>query len=398
MPSRRLANSNPTRFRAISAAKELKDAVPAPLIIPFTPGTITRLDTFYPLYKSKIEAGETALQAQLAISEQIKQARLLAEYHISDFYDALQRAIRRQVINASVRTFYGLDGSDATLPAVKTEADISFWGGKAATGEAARIAAGGAPITYPSITEVNTAVNAFKNLNQQQANAKIAFDTAQEAIANDNPEADKLILKMWNEIEATFDEGNKPSMRRKAREWGVVYIPSPGEAPSPDEFSIMGKITEQGTGTELNEVEILVTETATTVLSDAHGDYFIGILPPGSYTLQITKALHEVETLPVTVTAGTITTLNVALNPVIILNGTVSGVVNLTGMPAMGVTVSVEGFPLLTTTTNASGQYTLVNIPIGMQTIRAQGGSVPGFQTQNINVVAGPPITVNFNF
>lgn len=326
MPKRRLPQSNPARFKAMTAAKDMKDAIPAPLIIPFTPATIIKIDLQLPAYQVKIAAAEAALQLQTNLRAQIETAKELASWLISDFYEALQRAIRRGTFEASVRTWYGLAASDATTPFARTEADVNYWGGKAATGEATRIAAGGAPITFPAIAEVTAAVTAFKNLNLQQANAKIAYDTAQEQLAALNPELDKLILKMWNEIETTFDEGDKPSMRRKAREWGVIYVQNPGEAPSPDEFSIMGKVREEGAGSTpaIEDAEITVVETNDQVLSDNNGDFLVPLLDPGTYTLQVAKTGFVTKTINnVQVSAGVITELDIQLAPVVVLEGSV---------------------------------------------------------------------------
>lgn len=398
MSTRRLPNSNPTRYNALRTVTE-RITASLPANVPLTPATLARLNLLFPDYKAKYLAVEAGLTGQGSFTNQIKTAKQQGIYFTSDFIDAMQNAVRRGTFDASVRALYGLPITKPQRPEILTEKDVLDWGDQIHEGETARLAAGGAPITFPSLAEVDAAVNNFRTLNLQQAAAKDTYDNAQEALVALNTEADKVILKVWNEIETAFDEGNKASMRRRAREWGVTYIPTPGQAPSPDEFSITGKITEQGTNAPVNEAEILVVETATTVLSDSNGDYFIGTLPPGTYTLQITKALHEVETIPgVVVTAAAITTLNVSLAPVITINGTIVGTVTAAAIPVGGVTISVDGFPLITTLTSAGGNYTLANIPIGMQTIRAQMPAPGPMQTQTVNIVAGPAINVSFNF
>jgi len=35
-------------------------------------------------------------------------------------------------------------------------------------------------------------------------------------------EADRLILRLWNTIETSSNNGNRTSMRRKAREWSII--------------------------------------------------------------------------------------------------------------------------------------------------------------------------------
>ncbi len=230
MPARSLPKSATARLKAFQTAKNLKDGVPAPLVIPYSAATIARLDAFYPSYKLKVDAMEAALAAQAGITQSVKEKRQQAVWLISHFYINVQNAIMRKAFDKSVRAFYGLDVNSGKVPALKSESKILYWGELAADGEAARIAAGGVPVTFPSIAEVSAAVNNFKNANLLQANAKYAFDIAQETLAAAKSEANKLILKMWNETEATFDTGDKPSLRRKCRAWGVVYIPNKGEA------------------------------------------------------------------------------------------------------------------------------------------------------------------------
>ncbi len=400
MPVIKRPETNAQREAALRNSKKRKDSVPPPPEIPFMPGTITKLDIFQPAYRTKYLAVSSAKNQQTSLTAQIAQARKLAIYNEQDFIDNLNKGIRRGLIQASRRSLYLIDVNDNTLPYIGSENDITTWGDNINDGEAARLALPGeVPVTFPSAAEVSAAVGNFNSINLNQANAKDNLNIAQETLETENTEADKFILKLWNEIETAFDLGDKASMRSRAREWGVVYVPSPGEAPSPDEFSITGKITEQGSNAPVNEAEILVVETATTILSDSNGDYFIGILPPGTYTLQITKALHEVETITgVVVTAAAITTLNVSLTPVITINGTVSGTVMAAAIPVGGVTVSIDGFPLLTTTTNISGQYSLANVPPGMQTVRAQMPAPGPSQTQNVNIVAGAEVNASFNF
>lgn len=400
MPTRRKPYSTATRYKALKAGKEHKDMIPTPSTIPYKSSTIASLDAFFPAYKAKIEAVEALLLQQTTLSAQMKTVRPKAELFVNHFYQALQNAIRRETFIPEVRTVYGLDANDGNIPVMNSEESISYWGDKAIAGENARVLAGGAPITFPGLPEVIAHLTAFNNLNFQQSEAKTAYDNGQESIAADAIIADELILRMWNETEAEFDKGDKPSMRRKAREWGVVYVPTPGEAPSPEDFSIMGTVTAQATGLPLEDVAIKVVEIDEAYLTDADGEYFIPVLTAGNYTLEITKPGYEVETLPVTVTAGAITELDIELAPVGVLTGSVAGVVRQAAIPQGGVTVSIDGFPLLTTITNAAGSYNLDNIPAGVQTIRAQmppamGGAV---LTHSITVVAGSEVVRNFDF
>jgi hypothetical protein len=402
MPTRRLPYTIATRFQALDAGKTHKDMMPPPSVIPYKASTIAALDLFHPLYKGKIDALDVLLLQQVSLSAQMKTVRPQAELLITHFYEAMQNAVKRGLFLAEVRTVYGLDANDGNLPVMKSEAQITYWGGKAITGEAARMALPGAvPITFPSIAEVSAAVTAFNNLNLQQGEAKTAYDNGQESIALDAVPADQLILKMWNETEAEFNTGDKPSMRRKSREWGVVYVPTPGEAPSPEDFSILGTVTAQANGLPLEDVAIKVVEIDEAYLTDADGEYFIPVLAPGTYTLEVSKTGFTTQVLPgVAVVEGEITEVDVVLSALISVNGTVAGTVTYSGTPTAGIAVSIEGIALPLVFTDASGHYSISGIPAGAQTVRAQlppalGG---GFQTQGVIVVGGSEVNAGFAF
>lgn len=399
MPTRRLPRYNQERHDAMRQAKERKDAVPPPLIIPFTANTILRLDTLQPVYKTKYQAVSTAKNAQTAISVIVNDTKELAVFHIQDFIVNLNNGIRRKLILPTARNLYNIPVNDTNLPYLGSENDIVTWGENIDAGETARIAAGGVPITFPSLAQVNTAVNNFKAANQLQANAKDAYDAAQEVVEADNPEADKLILKMWNEIETAFDEGNKPSMRRKCREWGVVYVLTPGEEPSPEEFSMMGTITDSVTGLPVSNAAVVVQSPEIIVTTDALGKYFVPLRPAGTVTIFVHKDGYVDQTTGgITITEGAITVFDMQLSPgVTPETGTITGTVTKAGAPALA-NVTVDGLAG-GVVTNPGGNYTLESIPEGPQTIRATLTANPiEVLTQNITVIAGETVTVNFVF
>lgn len=396
MPRRLLPNSNPTRNNALKAVNDMK-AVTPPADVPLTPATVTRFDAFYPTYKTHFLAVQVALSAQSALTNQIKTAKQAAAWIVADFIDAMQNAVRRGKFDASVRGMYGLPVTHPLRPAIETEQQILSWGEQVHDGETARIAAGGAPITFPSLAEVDAAVTNFKNLNLQQAAAKSAYDNAQETLQNDNTEADKLILKLWNEIEAAYDTGDKPSTRRKARDWGVVYIPNPGEAPSPEDYSIQGTVSDATTGNPLAEVAVLLNGTDVIELTDAQGSYLIPVQPQGTYNLTFYKngyVLNEVR--DVAITPNAIVTVNAALQTAP-PTGTITGKVIRGGVGVSG-TVSIDGYPV-SVVTDGAGNYTINDAPSGNQNIRAYVNDNPGNQqTQTITVPEGGSVNADFNF
>lgn len=318
MPKRELPRSNSTRANALNRPKERLDQLPPPAEVPFTPNTLARLNVAQEDLQTKLRAVASALSGQTEATILVNETRKMAGYYIADFIEAMQRAVRREKFLPSARAYYQLPVGESHIPELRTETEVLEWGKKVLDGEADRVAAGGAPITFPDVAEVELIFNTFKNANIQQAERKTEYDNAQRAVAASLEEVDKLILRIWNEIETYFDEGDKPSMRRKAREWGVVYVPSKGEVPTPADFSLYGKVTLPD-GTALAEVELsfstgnMGVETTT----DAEGNYYVGVVSAGTYQLRARKEGFEDVIIPdVVIEEGQLVELNIIMQPV----------------------------------------------------------------------------------
>jgi len=316
MPRRRLPRTNDERNAALTRAKERKDDTVDPTLIPYTSATITKLDLAQPQYVLKLGKVAAALSQQADSTAKVTEWRTLASYFVADMLEAMQRAVRRKTFVPSDRAYYQLPVGEAQTPRLRTDAEVLEWGQKTLQGEADRVAAGGAPITFPSAAEVQTAFNDFKQGNLQQAALKTVYDTAQQVVQEANPDVDKLILKLWNETETFFDEGDKASMRRKAREWGVVYVPSQGETPLPEDYSLLGT-AHLADGTPLANVKVTVVELGIDTTTDTDGSFYFGVLLPGTYTVVATLEGYLDVTLPGTIISeGAITELNIVMKPV----------------------------------------------------------------------------------
>ena len=115
-------------------------------------------------------------------------------------------------------------------------ADRLTWAQNLRDGEAARATAQGPaykPMALPAAAEITAALNAYLPALETASTAKNAYDTAQEAVQGLRPAVDAVILDLWDTIEYTYRHEDATSLRRKAREWGVVYATRPGENPDP---------------------------------------------------------------------------------------------------------------------------------------------------------------------
>ena len=302
---RRLPNSDETRHVALSTAKTKKDNTPPGNIV-ITPNTITRLDVAQPLFAQKIQARGKALQLQSDSTSAKAMAQAKAKMYISHFIQTFNMGVDRGVFPASHRAFYQLDVSSKSVPLLNTEPLVTLWGQRLIDGDVERLAAGGAVIPMPTIAEVTTEYNVFKTANIEQSTAKDAYDKAQEAVSGMRPEMDKLILRIWDEIETAFDDEPIESKRRKAREWGVVYV-------STLKTTFTGTVIDAATGNPLQNVNVTLVESGDIVQTLADGTYKLSTTFTGLGALAFALEGYKTQTIPFEIKEGSLLSRDVVL-------------------------------------------------------------------------------------
>lgn len=157
---------------------------------------------------------------------------------MSHFIQVFNLGVARGTFARSDRAFYGLDVSRSDVPPISTYSNFTLWARKLIDGEAARIAAAPAgtpavPMALPSAGEVAAALALVENTGGRQSTAKDAVVKESADVETGRPAVDALILDMWDTIEFKLRSLDGPTRRRRAREWGIVYLARPGETPDP---------------------------------------------------------------------------------------------------------------------------------------------------------------------
>lgn len=310
MPQRRLPLSNSERLSAMRIITERISVTP-PADLPFTAATLARLAVHYPMYKGLRDQLDTALSAQTTQTATVKPLRHAAKLWVSHGFQSIINATVRGALPSSMLGYYGLAVGARRVPSMGSEQAILSAGVMLSNGEQARVAAGGVPISFPSLAEIDGHVDAFRQANLLQAQLKTAYDEAQEALANALADTDMLVLRLWNEIETACDTGDKPSLRRKASEWGVVYVPSNNEVLAANNWAIAGKVTNGQT--PLFEAVITVEGTAIATSTDSRGRFYIPTLEAGIYTLRIEKESYTTQHIPIALGKGIVRMVKVIL-------------------------------------------------------------------------------------
>lgn len=212
-----------SRQEALSLAKNKLDSLPVGTN-PLTAPTTTRLNASVTDFIAKVQAlssASFAYNGNTVLKESTQATCLMFTSH---FIQVFNLGVKRGVYVAAERDFFNLPvGSDA-LPDMAKASDLLLWSGRVVDGDPLRVTAGGAAMSNPTTAQVDTTLTAFTNAFTAQSNFKDALDLAQEALEGILIETDKVIKKVWDELETFYNEESVESSRDNCREWGVVYI------------------------------------------------------------------------------------------------------------------------------------------------------------------------------
>jgi len=317
MPQLQRPNTDNSRVKLLQTAFNKAQNTP-PAQLAFTAATLAVLTTFLPNFETELQQRGSALTDQSAATGQLNVARRTLHMFITHFFRVFNFAVARGQFPASDRSRYQLDVSSDSAPQLPTDADLTMWAGRVASGETARVAAGGTPMGFPTAAEVAGAAANFQTLKGAQSQLKDVYNQEQEDVEGLRPAADELIDDIIDEVLFTFRKHTPASARRNAREYGLTYVPSPGETPSADDFSLMGRASELMTRLGLEGVEAYIPQLDLYASTDSTGNYYFGTMPAGSYTVRFRKdGFMEELRMGITITDGVITTLDVEMRRVV---------------------------------------------------------------------------------
>ena len=136
---------------------------------------------------------------------------------------------RGEIRQSTLPECYGFDNADELLRRLHSVDDAYRIVPGIVDGEKKRIAAGGRPIYNPTIGMVATHYDIFRDIYEQQ---RILNGKAERALADVKAvraEVDRLIIDVWNAVEAHF-AGLPPETRYdECRRYGLIYYYRKGE-------------------------------------------------------------------------------------------------------------------------------------------------------------------------
>jgi hypothetical protein len=182
-----------------------------------------RLAAYLPILDREMRELNIAEVSKTGVSLQKWQAFDRTAMFCSHYFIAFNNGIQRGVFPVNHRQFYNIDVNNSRAPVIKNETELQTWAANIKAGDAARIAAGGAPMSNPTAAEVETEFQAYFALAQQQSTLKDSANKEQEDVSAILDQGILLVTDIFDEIEHKYRHDDDPSKRAKCREWGVTY-------------------------------------------------------------------------------------------------------------------------------------------------------------------------------
>lgn len=186
--------------------------------------TMNAAQPAYNQLKTAVDQYALQLQVQTRRAPYVEKPQRKAMMYVGHFIQVLLMAVERGEIRKTQLKLYGLEETATALPAnLKSVEGLLDWGPKIIEGEKKRLSQGGRAIYNPTIGMVSTHFDIFNESYEQQLRLKQQTQMALEKVQELRPKVDEIILELWNQIEAHF-QNEPPEVRfEQCRKCGVIY-------------------------------------------------------------------------------------------------------------------------------------------------------------------------------
>jgi hypothetical protein len=223
MPYRRLPNTDAARLRALKTAYKKGKELP-PFQLAFSQSTLHKIQSFLPSFEKVMLESRQAYSKQTEKSKEYAAFVRKARLYISHFIQVVNMAIIRGDMPSTERKYYGILDYSTKLPALNTEADLIKWGEKLIHGDSIRSMEGRSPITNPTIAVVKVRYEKFLEAYKFQKILQSNYQRARERLEEMRIQANNIIVRIWDEVEAAFKKETEHKRREKAETYGIIYV------------------------------------------------------------------------------------------------------------------------------------------------------------------------------
>lgn len=228
MPYRRLPKTDKTRLRALQQAvmrageADFNDQ-------PIQYKTLTEAQRFLMQFENQMAQYHANVDTKVSANKQYRHKVHNARMYISHFIQVLNLAVIRGEIKRVQKELYHLDPDNTALPDLNSEESLLEWGKNIIEGEQKRIAQGGFPIYNPAINKVQVHYDIFREQYTTINYTRKTHSRIYEDVETMRKEADRLLLDIWNQVEAFYQDELPYARLRKCQDYGLIYYYRTGE-------------------------------------------------------------------------------------------------------------------------------------------------------------------------
>ncbi len=229
MPYRRLPNTDQARLRALRAATETAEKL-VPAELKFSQRTALEVKAFLPQFEQALTQYNNSRTLQTSLGANVGEASRQARLYLSHFIQVFNMCIARGEIKSDMRLLLGLEECGSSLPDLTTDKQVLEWGDTIVAGEEQRMAQnGGNRIYNPSIAVVKVKLSLLREHYDKHRDINNTIQKHHAKLASLREKADRIIVDIWNEVEASFAPVDTEEKRTQCSAYGVVYFYRPHE-------------------------------------------------------------------------------------------------------------------------------------------------------------------------
>lgn len=228
MPYRRLPNTDQARLRALQqAVQKASEADFTEQVLTYK--TLNEAQRFLSIYETQVEQYHQTFQSKVSSNKRYRHNVQNARMYISHFIQVLNLAVIRGDIKKEHKELYKLDPKSHILPDLSSEEDLLVWGQNIIDGEAERQKLGGLAINCPNINKVRVYYDIFKDQQVTQKMHRTTTNRNYESLEALREQADAIILDIWNQVEAFYQNCLPYEKLRNCQLYGLIYYYRTGE-------------------------------------------------------------------------------------------------------------------------------------------------------------------------
>ncbi|MBQ0057873.1 MAG: hypothetical protein KBT20_09475 [Bacteroidales bacterium] len=222
MPYRRLPNTDLARIYALKKAVEMEGyREKGELILSYQ--TTQEAQQFLSKFERAQRKYQQCYNLHSNSSKTYRKELAMARIYVSHFIQVLNMTIMRGELKKEIKTAYGLNPDNYNNPDLSSEQAVQEWGEKIIKAEEERASRGGVPIYNPTIAKVKVHWGIFNEhyFNQRLLRSNAA--NALEEVTQMRPQADDIILDIWNQVEGYYADLPIEEKMNKCKPFGLIY-------------------------------------------------------------------------------------------------------------------------------------------------------------------------------